>query len=332
MNVNGIKKLKSIKTLIIPKLPINYHESLFFSEIQYQTNPSKQLKKYLINLYIQGIDYYSAMNQIDLSLYFQTKLIEIMKRVDYFEKLSSKKYIENDFDTLVESRKRELLIHIEDIENNWKKNIKEQFDAQQKQFSDKLRIKRNLMKFKRLNSVNTLRKSYKSKLSMNSKISNLLQLKKKGSINLSTSFRQSIKDKKKSDNNIFSKIENGLNGLDRINTLLIIEYTKKLKQFMKKELQIMHERINKYNEYMKNINEFNLIYEEIEDKTEDDAKCIKEQIDIYKKEWEEFDKKTIEDNEVKYSEMVKLEDKNLDNFVDNLYKKVEDIKINEGIE
>ena len=332
MNVNGIKKLKSIKTLIIPKLPINYHESLFFSEIQYQTNPSKQLKKYLINLYIQGIDYYSAMNQIDLSLYFQTKLIEIMKRVDYFEKLSSKKYIENDFDTLVESRKRELLIHIEDIENNWKKNIKEQFDAQQKQFSDKLRIKRNLMKFKRLNSVNPLRKSYKSKLSMNSKISNLLQLKKKGSINLSTSFRQSIKDKKKSDNNIFSKIENGLNGLDRINTLLIIEYTKKLKQFMKKELQIMHERINKYNEYMKNINEFNLIYEEIEDKTEDDAKCIKEQIDLYKKEWEEIDKKTIEENDVKFSEIVKLEDKNLDNFVDNLYKKVEDIKINEGIE
>ena len=332
MNANGIKKLKSIKTLIIPKLPINFHESLFFSEIQYQTNPSKQLKKYLINLYIQGIDYYSAMNQTELSLYFQTKLIDIMKRADYFEKISSKKYIENDFDTLVESRKRELLIHREDIENNWKKNIKEQIDAQHKQFSDKLRIKRNLMKFKRLNSVNPVRKSYKSKLSMNSKISNLIQLKKKGSINLSTSFRQSVKNKQKSDNSIFSKIENGLNGLDRINTLLIIEYTKKLKHFMKKELQIMHERINKYNEYMKNINEFNLIYEEIEDKTEDDAKCIKEQIDLYKKEWEQFDKKTIEDNDVKFSEIVKLEDKNLDNFVDNLYKKIEDIKINEGIE
>ena len=133
-------------------------------------------------------------------------------------------------------------------------------------------------------------------------------------------------DKNKTSNNVFSKVENALNGLDRINTLLIIEYTKKLRQYMKNELQSMNERIDKYNKYIKTKNELNIIYDEIEDKNGEEAKGIKEQIDIVKKEWEEFNKKNIGEND-KYSDIAQMDEKNLDNFLDNLYKKIEDINI-----
>ena len=327
MSSKNIKKLRTIKSLIIPELPPNFHESLFFTEIEYQKNPSKHLKKYLINLYIQGVDYYATTNQKDLSLYFQTKLLNIMKGVDYFEKISSKKFDENDLDTLIESQKEKILNQEKNIENNVDNFIEEQLKGQQDQFLKNLNAKKNLMKFKRINSVNIKRKSIQiNKSALYTNKLKTSQLNKKVSVDLTSSLIQKENDKNKSGNTIFSKVENALNGLDRINTLLIIEYTKKLRQYMKSELQSMNERIDKYNEYIKTKNELNLIYEEIEDKNGDEAKSIKEQIDLVKKEWEEFNKKNIGEND-KYSDIAQIDEKNLDNFVDNLYKKIEDLNI-----
>ena len=327
MSSKTIKKLRTIKSLIIPELPPNFHESLFFTEIEYQKNPSKHLKKYLINLYIQGVDYYATTNQKDLSLYFQTKLLNIMKGVDYFEKISSKKFDENDLDTLIESQKEKILNQEKNIENNVDNFIEEQLKGQQDQFLKNLNAKKNLMKFKRINSVNIKRKSIQiNKSALYTNKLKTSQLNKKVSVDLTSSLIQKENDKNKSSNTIFSKVENALNGLDRINTLLIIEYTKKLRQYMKSELQSMNERIDKYNEYIKTKNELNLIYEEIEDKNGDEAKSIKEQIDLVKKEWEEFNKKNIGEND-KYSDIAQIDEKNLDNFVDNLYKKIEDLNI-----
>jgi len=327
MSNKDIKKLRTIKSLIIPELPPNFHESLFFTEIEYQKNPSKHLKKYLINLYIQGVDYYATTNQKDLSLYFQTKLLNIMKGVDYFEKISLKKFDENDLDTLIESQKEKILNQEKNIENNVDNFIEEQLKGQQDQFLKNLNAKKKLMKFKRINSVNIKRKSIQiNKSALYTNKLKTSQLNKKVSVDLTSSLIQKENDKNKSGNTIFSKVENALNGLDRINTLLIIEYTKKLRQYMKNELQSMNERIDKYNEYIKTKNELNLIYEEIEDKNGDEAKSIKEQIDLVKKEWEEFNKKNIGEND-KYSDIAQIGEKNLDNFVDNLYKKIEDINI-----
>ena len=327
MSNKDIKKLRTIKSLIIPELPPNFHESLFFTEIEYQKNPSKHLKKYLINLYIQGVDYYATTNQKNLSLYFQTKLLNIMKGVDYFEKISSKKFDENDLDTLIESHKEKILNQEKNIENNVDNFIEEQLKGQQDQFLKNLNAKKNLMKFKRINSVNIKRKSIQiNKSALYTNKLKTSQLNKKVSVDLTSSLIQKENDKNKSGNTIFSKVENALNGLDRINTLLIIEYTKKLRQYMKNELQSMNERIDKYNEYIKTKNELNLIYEEIEDKNGDEAKSIKEQINLVKKEWEEFNKKNIGEND-KYSDIAQIDEKNLDNFVDNLYKKIEDLNI-----
>ena len=327
MSTKNTKKLRAIKSLIIPKLPPNFHESLFFTEIQYQKNPSNHLKKYLINLYIQGVDYYATTNQKDLSLYFETKLLNIMKSVDYFEKITSKKFDENDLDTLVESQKEKILNQEKNIENNIDNFLKEQLKGQQDQFLTKLNMKKKLMRFKRINSVNIKRKSVQTNtLDFNKNKISTSQLNKKVSIDLTSSLFPKENDKNKTSNNVFSKVENALNGLDRINTLLIIEYTKKLRQYMKNELQSMNERIDKYNEYIKTKNELNIIYDEIEDKNGEEAKGIREQIDIVKKEWEEFNKKNIGEND-KYSDIAQMDEKNLDNFLDNLYKKIEDISI-----
>ena len=77
---------------------------------------------------------------------------------------------------------------------------------------------------------------------------------------------------------------------------------------------------------IKTKNELNIIYDEIEDKNGEEAKGIKEQIDIVKKEWEEFNKKNIGEND-KYSDIAQMDEKNLENLLDNLYKKNEDINI-----
>ena len=83
--------------------------------------------------------------------------------------------------------------------------------------------------------------------------------------------------------------------------------------------------MNKYNEYIKSKNQLYLIYDSIDDKNEDDAKNIKGQIDSVVKEWEEFKLKNSKyDN--KNNEIVEFDNNNLDDFVDNLYKKLEEIK------
>ena len=95
---------------------------------------------------------------------------------------------------------------------------------------------------------------------------------------------------------------------------------------MKNEFQKMDETMNKYKEYIKSKNQLYLIYDSIDDKNEDDAKNIKEQINSVVKEWEEFKLKNSKyDN--KNNEIVEFDNNNnLDDFVDNLYKKLEEIK------
>ena len=334
MSNNDQKKLKIIKSLIIPQLPSDFHQSLFFSEIEYKKNPSKQLRKQLINLYMQGIDYYNTKNKKDLSLYFQTKLLNIMKGVDYFEKILEKKTEENEdeIDKFIETKKFKCLQQEKNIENNLNKNITEQLKGQEDQFLHNLSIKKKLIRYKRINSVSGIfrRNTTHNNLGINNKKLISSQLNKKVSVDFSSAFisKEIDKNKNSNSNSIFSKIENSLNGLDRINTLLILEYVKKLKQYMKNEIQNINEITNKYKNYIKIRNELNLIYKEFDDKNDEGAKCIKEQMDLNEKEWENsYKNKDI--NEIdKYSDIVQFDEKNLDNFVNNIFKKIEEFNIN----
>ena len=137
---------KSIKTLIIPHLPNNFHESLFFSEIQYQENPTKKLRNNLINLYIQGIDYYNSQNKKDLSLYFQTKLLNTMKEIDYFEKTITKKSgeKEKEINSFIDEEKQKILEKEKNISDKIDKVLNEQLRGQQNQFLVNLNMKKNL--------------------------------------------------------------------------------------------------------------------------------------------------------------------------------------------
>ena len=324
MNKNASIKLVTIKSLIVPKLPKDFHKSLFFSEIEYQKYPTKKLRNQLINLYIQGIDYYNIQNQKDLSLYFQTKLLDIMKGgIDYFEKRVEKEFEENkiDINNYIEEQMQSCFDQEKKIDGNINNVLKENLKEQKEQLFEKIKSKKKLLKFKRINSVNIKRKTLQNSLKFKS-------TKTKGHIkrvSADINFELISNNKNKNSNPIFSKIENALNNLDRINTLLIIEYTKKLKKHMKNEFQKMDETMNKYNEYIKSKNQLYLIYDSIDDKNEDDAKNIKEQIDSVVKEWEEFTLKNSKyDN--KNNEIVEFDNNNLDDFVDNLYKKLEEIK------
>ena len=49
----------SKKERIIPKLDDNFHETIFFLEIKFRKNPTKEIKEKLINYYIKGVDYYT---------------------------------------------------------------------------------------------------------------------------------------------------------------------------------------------------------------------------------------------------------------------------------
>ena len=324
MNKNASIKLVTIKSLIVPKLPKDFHKSLFFSEIEYQKYPTKKLRNQLINLYIQGIDYYNIQNQKDLSLYFQTKLLDIMKGgIDYFEKRVEKEFEENkiDINNYIEEQMQSCFDQEKKIDDNINNVLKENLKEQKEQLFEKIKSKKKLLKFKRINSVNIKRKTLQNSLKFKS-------TKTKGHIkrvSADINFELISNNKNKNSNPIFSKIENALNNLDRINTLLIIEYTKKLKKHMKNEFQKMDETMNKYNEYIKSKNQLYLIYDSIDDKNEDDAKNIKEQIDSVVKEWEEFKLKNSKYNN-KNNEIVEFDNNNLDDFVDNLYKKLEEIK------
>ena len=119
-----------------------------------------------------------------------------------------------------------------------------------------------------------------------------------------------------------------MNGLDRINTLLFIGYTKKLKKYTKEEINIMNERIKKYYEYIRSKNELILLYDDFEDKNADDAKAIKEQIKIIEKEWEDYENniKKNKDKNKNYG-LVNIERDNLDKIMENISKKIKEYNI-----
>ena len=322
MDTNESKKLVALKSLIIPKLPNDYHKSLFFKEIEYQKNPSKKLRHQLINLYIQGIDYYNIQDKKDLSLYFQTKLLTLMKGgVDYFEKLIEQKFEENknEINNYIEKESQKCIEQVKKFNDNMDKVVNAHLKEQENQFITNLRKKRKLVKYKRINSVDLELKPNQINLRWKSKKIEDLQIVKRISENFS------LKEKEKNTNSIFLKIDNALNNLDRINALLIIEYTKKLKQHMKKEIQKMDETIKKYNEYNLRKNKFNLMYDSIKDTNEKEAKNLQEQINSVNKEWDEFNKKTSKSDD-KYKEIIKFDNNNLDDLIDNLNKNIKEIK------
>lgn len=322
MDTNESIKLVALKSLIIPKLPNDFHKSLFFKEIEYQKNPSKKLRHQLINLYIQGIDYYNIQDKKDLSLYFQTKLLTLMKGgVDYFEKLIEQKFEENknEINNYIEKESQKCIEQVKKFNDNMDKVVNAHLKEQENQFITNLRKKRKLVKYKRINSVDLELKPNPINLRWKSKKIEDLQIVKRISENFS------LKEKEKNTNSIFLKIDNALNNLDRINALLIIEYTKKLKQHMKKEIQKMDETIKKYNEYNLRKNKFNLMYDSIKDTNEKEAKNLQEQINLVNKEWDEFNKKTSKSDD-KYKEIIKFDNNNLDDLIDNLNKNIKEIK------
>ena len=325
MENNNSKKLLTLKSLIIPKLPNNFHKSLFFNEIEYQKNPTKKLRRQLINLYIQGIDYYNIHNKKDLSLYFQTKLLNIMKGgIDYFEKLIEKKFEENknEINNYIEEETQRCIKQEKLMEDNINKIIKVHLEKQKNKFLTSLSKKRKLIKFKRINSVNLNQKTLKNSLKLKENKVKYIPFVKRVSADISLI----EKEKNKDTNSIFSKIDNALSNLNKINALLIIEYTKKLKHHMKQEIQKMDETIKKYNEYIETKNEYNLIIDSVEDKNEIEAKNLQEQINLVNKEWEDFNKNNSK-NDYKFNDKVELDNNNLDDLIENLNKKLEEIKL-----
>ena len=304
--------------LIIPKLDSNFHESIFFLEIQFRKTPSKEIKEKLINYYIKGVDYYTSTNQKDFSLYFQTKLLNIMKEQDHFEKTVQSKLIEEDYKE-----------KINNILNNTKdasSTINEEIEKQKEKFLFNLSFKKKYKKLKRFNSLKVTSDT-KKKLSVSSNIrKESINYAKRTSIDLpifNTKLNNNIN--KSYSNSIFSKIDNSLADCDKINTLLIIEYTKKLKQYAKIQMELIDKKTDKYLDYIKINNELNLLYDDIPDKNGEDAKNLKLQIDLNKEEWEKFEKSNInEDNDDKKFQIV---DEKIvtDKALDNLCKKINEL-------
>ena len=321
------------KERIIPKLDDNFHESIFFLEIQYKKTPLKEIKEKLINYYIKGVDYYTGTNHKDFSLYFQTKLLNIMKEQDHFEKTIERKMGDENYQEKI----NELVKRAKDIEINQKNTIKNDIQKQKDQFLFNLSFRKQYKKLRRYNSFRINTKDNKSKLGMNlRKDSN--KLPKKNSIDL-TNFNIIKSNKnhnfnKSNNNTVFSKIDNALIDFDKINTLLIIEYVKKLKQFAKLQLESMDIKTNKYLEYIKTNNELNLLYEDLPDKNDEEAKNLKSQIDMNREDWELYEKSNktediIKENNIK--DIIKEKNiNNLDKVLDNILRKMNElIKENE---
>ena len=304
--------------LIIPKLDSNFHESVFFLEIQFRKTPTKEIKEKLIKYYIKGVDYYTSTNQKDFSLYFQTKLLNIIKEQDHFEKTVQSKLIEEDYKE-----------KINNILNNTKdasKTINEEIEKQKENFLFNLSFKKKYKKLKRFNSLKVTSNT-KRKLSHSSNIrKESINYAKRTSTDLPL-FNNKLNNNinKSYSNSFFSKIDNSLVDCDKINTLLIIEYTKKLKQYAKMQMELIDKKTDKYLDYIQINNELNLLYDDIPDKNGEDAKSIKLQIDLNKEEWEKFEKSTInEDNDDKKFQIV---DEKIvtDKALDNLCKKINEL-------
>ena len=312
------------KESIIPKLDNNFNESIFFLEIQYKKSPSKEIKEKLINYYIKGVDYYTGTNQKDFSLYFQTKLLNIMKEQDHFEKTVESK--------LKEENQKEKINEILDKANNTdiiKKNtINEDLQKQKEQFLFNLSLKKRNRRLKRFNSLK-ISSNTKNKLAFKSRKESV-NLSKKNSIDY-TSFNNNKLNNINSNknNNIFSKVDNSLSDFNKINTLLIIEYVKKLKQFTKLKLASVDKKTNKYLEYIQTNNQLNLLYEDLSDADSEEAKNMKNQIKANEEEWELFEKES-QNEDIKMGknmkDIINVKDiPNIDKILDNIFNKMNEL-------
>ena len=316
--------LKSKKERIIPKLDSNFHESIFFLEIDFSKNRTKEVKEKLINYYIKAVDYYTSTNQKDFSLYFQTKLLTIMKgQDDHFEKTIQKKLKEEDHKNEIE----EILNKEKDIESIQKETIDNELQKQKEQFLFNLSFRKKYRRLKRFNSLK-ITSNTKNKLAQKSlKISE--KLDKKRSIDLTNinNILNGNNNKTSNTNLIFSKIDNSLIDFDKINTLLIIEYVKKLKQYTKLKMQYIDKKTEEYLNYIQTNNELNLLLDDLQDKDNEEAEAIKNQIKANKEEWELYDNKNgNNENENIIKSPVNLENiSNLNKILDNIIKKQNEI-------
>ena len=319
------KKLK----VDISVVPEDFYESIFFSEIEYKNHPSKVLKNKLISLYIQAVDYHTAKNENDISLYFQNKLLHMLQRQDDLIK--------------VEINEEEQNKKIEEIVNDVKKIEKAQNDALNNDMKkQKEKFLGNLYKKKR---VQKLKKQYSSKISDKEKEFKFkhIPLLKKNSIDISkkvndkilNTYMNIVKYKKKENDSIFDSVDNCLKGFNKINSFLIVEYSKKLKEFAKQRFDLESKAFNKYLNYKGINNDINMLYENCMDEKNDEAKKLKEQIAINQKELDKFnndcklEEKIIQKN---ISKIINSKDiKNLDSVLDDIFNKIQNLIKNNKI-
>jgi hypothetical protein len=315
----------SRKERIIPQLDSNFHESIFFLEIQFKKTPTKEIKEKLINYYIKGVDYYTGINKRDFSLYFQTKLLNIMKDQDHFEKTIESKMPEIDHSAKIKAIMNKYK-DMDDIQNN---TLNDEIQKQREKFLFNLAFKKKYRRLKRFNSL-TVTSDTKNKLAFKLR-KDSLTIAKKSSIDLTTYNNQLIKINKINNNSLFGKIDNTLTDFNKINTHLIIEYAKKLKQYAKLKMEQMDKKTDKYLGYIQTNNELNLLYDDLPDKNGEDAKNIKNQIKSNSEEWElyvknenENEKDIIKENNLKNKINVN-NISNIDNVLNNSLKKMKEL-------
>ena len=250
-----------------------------------------------------------------------------MKEQDHFEKTIQNKLIEEDHREKI----NEILSKAKDNDDNGKNAINNDIQKQKEQFLFNLSFKKKYNRLKRFNSL-TIKSNTKQKLAFKSR-KDSEKLGKKNSIDLPV-FNNKLNNviNKNNNNTIFSKIDNTLIDFDKINTLLIIEYTKKLKQYAKLKLELMDKKTDKYLNYIQIDNELNLLYEDLPEKNGEEAENIKSQIKINKEEWELFEQnEEKEDIEKENSLKDKINEKTISNkILDNVFRKINElIKENE---
>jgi hypothetical protein len=312
------------KERIIPKLDENFHESIFFLEIQYKKTPLKEIKEKLINYYIKGVDYYTGNNQKDFSLYFQTKLLNIMKEQDHFEKTIKSKLKEED----TKAKIKEILEKANDVDLIKKNTINTDLQKQKEQFLFNLSYKKRLRR-RTLKRFKTLKVMRDTKNKMSRKLSAVDSFCKKNSLEDVISPKSSNKSNNK-NNTVFTKVDNTVIDLNKINTLLIMEYVKKLKHIEKMELEHVEQKTKKYSDYIQFNKQLNLLYEDLPDKNSEEAENIKSQININEEEWDKYDKESNikdiinKDNNLKNKINVK-DIPNIDKVLDAIIKKMNEL-------
>ena len=316
------------KQRIIPVLDDNFHESIFFLEIQYKKTPVKEIKDKLINYYIKGVDYYTSTNHKDFSLYFQTKLLNIMKEQDHFERTIEAKMKEENLTEKI----NEMVNKAKNIDTFQKNTIDDEIQKQKDQFLFNLSFKK---KYKKLRKYNSFRVSVnKKEFNLNSR-KDSSKVAKKSSLDL-TNFIKNNKsnstnksNNKNNNNSLFSKIDNTLVDFDKLNTLSIIEYVKRLNLFSKLQMESSDKKISEYMKYIQIDNELNLLYEGLPDKDNEDGENIKKQIDENRDGWKLFEKENNNEDIIKENKLKETVNKkniaNLDKVLDNAFKKMNEL-------